>query len=498
MKDLISELNVNPIVYLFLGLLVFIYVTRLKRHYAPGPWGFPVVGHLPLLGHRPTDTFKIWRNKYGDVFRIRLGSWNAIVLNGHGTVKNALERPDDVFASRPDFISTQIARDYRNGEENVEFGPFNAAYVKQRKLTALALRQFTNVRDGYFHNIVKTDAEELILHFLSRKETPNFEEEAITFSMASIIYRILFGKGGNAGGDTELRQMVHVQDGFVEFVGSGNAIDVLPWLRFILPSKLRELMKFIHFSDAVVHRKVSEHKGSFRSSNLRDVTDVFIAAKLPDSVQDKTVDVTEKRQMLTLSDLLGAGFGTMSRTMHWLILYMIAYPDVQKQVQSEIDIKIGRSRTVDFNDRPNLHYTRATIREVIRINPIVPVSAPHLSTAATTINGYAVDKGTVIIANFKSVNHDETIWESPELFKPERHLDGDGSLKKRSSITAFGVGRRKCIGEYYAMLQLFLLFAMLMQQCAFEKPDDDSIDLEPVEKLLASPKPYRVIVKERK
>ena len=122
---------------------------------------------------------------------------------------------------------------------------------------------------------------------------------------------------------------------------------------------------------------------------------------------------------------------------------MIAYPDVQKKVQSEIDMKIGRSRTVDLSDRPNLHNTRATIPEVIRINPVVPVSVPYLSTAATTISCFDVDKGTDVIANFKSVNHDETIWKSPELFKPEKHLDGDGDLKKRSSTTAFGFGRRK-------------------------------------------------------
>ena len=84
LKGFISELNLNDIVYLILGISVFTYFTKRKPYCAPGPWGFPVVGHLQLFGQRPTDTFKIWRKKYGDVFRIRLGSWNAFVLNGHG------------------------------------------------------------------------------------------------------------------------------------------------------------------------------------------------------------------------------------------------------------------------------------------------------------------------------------------------------------------------------------------------------------------------------
>ena len=137
-------------------------------------------------------------------------------------------------------------------------------------------------------HVTRADAEKLISHLLSRKETPNFEEEAITFSVASMIYRILFGKGENAEQDNKLQQMVRVQEGFVEFVGSGNAVDVLLWLRFVVHRKLREFRKCIHLSDEVVHRKVCEHKESFNSSNLRDVTDVFIAAQLPDRVQDKT------------------------------------------------------------------------------------------------------------------------------------------------------------------------------------------------------------------
>ena len=107
-----------------------------------------------MLGRRPTDTFKIWQNKYGDVFRIRLGIWKAIVLDVHGIVKRALERQNDMFSSRPDFISTQISRDCRDGEESVVFGPFDVAYQKQRKLARFALRQFTNVRESFRHNIM--------------------------------------------------------------------------------------------------------------------------------------------------------------------------------------------------------------------------------------------------------------------------------------------------------------------------------------------------------
>jgi hypothetical protein len=75
-----------------------------NKTYPDGPFGFPIIGHLPLFGNYPPKTFMKWWNSYGDVFSIRLGSWNAIVVNGYNAVKAAAEHPDDVFSGRPNFF----------------------------------------------------------------------------------------------------------------------------------------------------------------------------------------------------------------------------------------------------------------------------------------------------------------------------------------------------------------------------------------------------------
>ena len=53
-------------------------------------------------------------------------------------------------------------------------------------------------------------------------------------------------------------------------------------------------------------------------------------------------------------------------TMTWCMLAMIAYPEVQKKCQEELDRVIGRSRMPTFRDRESLPYIRATIRELFR------------------------------------------------------------------------------------------------------------------------------------
>ena len=91
---------------------IFVVTFYLYRHlflrkgkrYPPGPWGLPIIGHLPFLGPYPPQTFHKWQKTYGDVFSIRMGGWDTVVLNGYSAVKDAMDRKDDVFSSRPKFF----------------------------------------------------------------------------------------------------------------------------------------------------------------------------------------------------------------------------------------------------------------------------------------------------------------------------------------------------------------------------------------------------------
>ena len=59
--------------------------------------------------------------------------------------------------------------------------------------------------------------------------------------------------------------------------------------------------------------------------------------------------------------------------MTWFMLAMIAYPDVQKKCQEELDRVIGRSRMPTFRDKESLPYIRATVRELFRWRATVPI-----------------------------------------------------------------------------------------------------------------------------
>lgn len=61
--------------------------------------------------------------------------------------------------------------------------------------------------------------------------------------------------------------------------------------------------------------------------------------------------------------------------MYSFFLAMVLHPDVQRTAQAELDAVVGGERFPTFEDRTNLPYIDAMVKEVLRWNPVVPMGA---------------------------------------------------------------------------------------------------------------------------
>jgi cytochrome P450 len=61
-----------------------------------------------------------------------------------------------------------------------------------------------------------------------------------------------------------------------------------------------------------------------------------------------------------------AGTETNAATLCWWAFAMIAFPEVQRRAQAELDAVVGHDRLPTFDDAPRLLYVRAIFAEVLR------------------------------------------------------------------------------------------------------------------------------------
>uniref|UniRef100_A0A671NMI6 Uncharacterized protein n=1 Tax=Sinocyclocheilus anshuiensis TaxID=1608454 RepID=A0A671NMI6_9TELE len=140
----------------------------------------------------------------------------------------------------------------------------------------------------------------------------------------------------------------------------------------------------------------------------------------------------------------------------------------KERVQKEIDEVVGQDRWSSVEDRQNLPYTDAVIHEIQRNMDLAPIAVPHKMMCDTEYNGYVIPKGVMVFPLLSSVLIDPKMWKNPNCFDPENFLDADGRFQKNDAFVVFGMGKRACLGEALARIELFIFFTSLLQHFTFK------------------------------
>lgn len=158
---------------------------------------------------------------------------------------------------------------------------------------------------------------------------------------------------------------------------------------------------------------------------------------------------------------------------------MIAYPEVQRRAQTELDTVVGRSRVPTFSDFSSLPYIQAIVKEVLRWRPPLPFSLPHATTEDDWYNGMFIPKGTICLSNLWQCNQDPASYgDNAAIFNPERFLDPCGKIlpgpleTRGEGHNTYGFGKRSCIGNHVANDSLFISIATSLWAMNLESPCD--------------------------
>ncbi|XP_056151527.1 cytochrome P450 1B1-like [Lampris incognitus] len=489
---------VASFVFLFcLEACLWVRNLRHKRR-LPGPFAWPVVGNAVQLGQMPHITFAKLAKKYGNVYQIRLGCNDIVVLNGDRAIRQALIEHSTEFAGRPNFVSFQKI----SGGRSMAFGNYSKQWKIHRKIAQSSIRAFSSANNQtrkVFELHVVAEAVELVKVFLQQSTNGQYFEPShgVTVAAANVICALCFGKRYEHD-NMEFRSLLEKIDKFGETVGAGSLVDVMPWLQSF-PNPVRSVYEnFKHINEeffAFVKDKVIQHRETFDPEVTRDMSDAIINVieHGKDSVLSK--DFVEG----TVTDLIGAGQDTMSTVLQWILLLLLKHRDIQSKLQQLIDKVVGRDRLPSIEDRGSLALLDAFIYETMRFTSFVPVTIPHSTTSDVTIEGLHIPKDTVVFINQWSVNHDPLKWKDPHIFDPSRFLDENGALDKdlTNSVMIFSTGKRRCIGDQIAKVEIFLFTAVLLHQCSFENEPSEPLTLGCSYGLTLKPFQFRINAKLR-
>ncbi|KAD5508606.1 hypothetical protein E3N88_16309 [Mikania micrantha] len=144
------------------------------------------------------------------------------------------------------------------------------------------------------------------------------------------------------------------------------------------------------------------------------------------------------------------------------------------RVKSVVDVGYKES------DTKNLVYLKAVIKETLRLHPVVPLSVPHESIEDCVVGGYNIPKGTRLMVNLSKIHRDPNTWSNPHEFQPERFLTSHHHLDVKGQhfdLIPFGAGRRMCPGDTFALHEMRLTLASLIQQFELETSSNEPVDM---------------------
>ncbi|CAL8343723.1 unnamed protein product [Merluccius merluccius] len=458
-------------------LVVDLYRNRHPPNFPPGPPGLPFLGNVSV-GYDYHSMNKL-AERFGSVFSVRWGGDRVVVVSGYRAVREVLVTQGDVFLERP--ISPLFHQVFKGNGISTSNG---YKWRRQRQFSIAHLKNFGEGKKSLERHI---QLESNFLCSAFQQETGAFNPKAVISSAsANVIGSLVFGKRFDYD-ETDFQNLLQKVQESMLLLGTVRVqlYDSFPWLFKHLPGPHEVILSNYALLVSFLRREIEKHETDWDPSDHRDFIDAYIG-----QIDKKKEDVEAGFDIDNLAtctlDLFEAGSQTVASTLSWSLVYMVKYPEIQ-----------GQSRQPCIGDRAGMHYTEAVLHETQRMGDLLPLAIPRLASRDTSLAGYSIPQGSLIVVNLSSVLHDPNEWETPLQFNPQHFLDECGHFRKRDAFYPFSAGKRQCIAEQLVRMELFLFFSTVLQRFSVSSPPGQEVSLEPEGLGVLTPKPFLMCVRSR-
>lgn len=408
----------------------------------PGP-RMPPAAQIGNWLYRPLEFLNSCRRRYGDFFSLR--------FPGFETPMVIISRPEHVaalFKERENGLppGRSLALEPILGSRSILLLE-GAEHLARRKLM---LPPFHGERMRAYEAQITEIADREIAGWPLDTEFPIHPRmQAVTLE---VILHAVFGVTDAARLD-RLRPLL----GELLDETAGPALQVRFLLSRRLPGvkdPLAALRERMREADELLALEAAERRADPELTSRTDILSLLVAARFEDG--EPISDAELRDQLMTL---LVAGHETTATALAWAFDLLLRNRAQLERLTDEI--RAGESE----------EYLRATISEVLRLRPVVPLAGRRLAKPMQ-LDELELPAGTDVAPAIWLTHTDPATYPEPLSFRPERFLE---TPPETYSWIPFGGGVRRCLGASFAEFEMRVVLREVLGRCelrsALEAPE---------------------------
>ena len=272
-----------------------------------------------------------------------------------------------------------------------------------------------------------------------------------------------------------------------------NPFYQIDWIYFLTPSGRR-----MRLAGNVVHRhaemviKERKHalgldKGEERSESeskklLEHITDSrqldFLDILLT-AVDDEGIGLTDIEIRNEVDTFMFEGHDTTTSGISWALYCLAKYPEHQDKVREEVRRVLDGRKWLNYNDLKELKYTQWCIKEAMRLYPPVFFFFRQAS-CEIEMDGHKIPKGMWLSVVTHQLHRNPHVWPDPDKYDPLRFEPSKAKSRDPYAYLAFSAGSRNCIGQNFAINELRVVIASVVNRYRLSLEKDHVVEMLPM------------------
>ncbi|MGK2938671.1 MAG: cytochrome P450 [Solirubrobacteraceae bacterium] len=186
--------------------------------------------------------------------------------------------------------------------------------------------------------------------------------------------------------------------------------------------------------DEIVYKEIAHHRQMTDLAERNDMLSLLMLAEDEDGN-----GMTDEELRDELVTLLLVGHETTATSLAWGAERLLRTPDALEKLTTALAGPDGGDEYLD-----------ATVNEILRDRPVVPIIGRELRKPLT-LDGYEIGAGETVNVNLWLVNHRADTYPEPFRFSPDRFV---GKRPDTYAWVPFGGGIRRCLGAAFAEMEM--------------------------------------------